>query len=486
MRLVRNNASMRERGKVSSLLVAPPMITGDTSMTNIRKLFLFVFAIAVTAFAMPATAAKLYTLNMSSVPAPLVAGVANQAASMKLNNISNETGNANTSSFKLVAGNGITIKAPVSGTAVPLGGGYTATIQNNGSSIYVSNIQLPLKPFGPSLVLNMTVDVSCTATGKNWNMLGVWTGSGFTGQTFTFTNSPPNTSTPDTPVTGICGSISFASQPADAFAGTVAVPTSVTTVAYDSAGAPVKVKLLANGNPSPGVTPTVSVTASCAVTASATATDAAGLSTLTLTSTGSSDQSGCVITASANQYGSVNSNAFNLKAPAGILGCTTGNNFVGNPAYDPDGDGPFWGDTGYALRRYDNRTADTNGNYCPYQIPFTFTFDENGASAFLADKLGQDIIVEYVLVLKPRATTLGWPDALRPYFAFGIVNPVFPDDYHPGQACNNDDPANAKNVTPLPGTEQMCAAQLGWTGVSPGYVQWWLKVIDVDGFVRAP
>jgi hypothetical protein len=32
----------------------------------------------------------------------------------------------------------------------------------------------------------------------------------------------------------------------------------------------------------------------------------------------------------------------------------------------------------------------------------------------------------------------------------------------------------------------MCAAQLGWTGSSPGYFQFWLKVIDSDGFMKLP
>jgi hypothetical protein len=82
---------------------------------------------------------------------------------------------------------------------VNLGNGYTATIQNNGTSIYLSNIQLPLKPFGPTLTLTMTVNVSCTATGSGWTTKlngvdQVWNGSSFTGQTFTFVNTVANPS----------------------------------------------------------------------------------------------------------------------------------------------------------------------------------------------------------------------------------------------------------------------------------------------------
>ena len=36
----------------------------------------------------------------------------------------------------------------------------------------------------------------------------------------------------------------------------------------------------------------------------------------------------------------------------------------------------------------------------------------------------------------------------------------------------------------MPGTEKMCAAQMGFTGIAPGQVQFWLKVIDEDGFTH--
>lgn len=184
-------------------------------MNRMHKIVLFVVAMMLAAFALPASAQKVYTLNLA--PTSLNAGASGVTLSATMNNISPDTGNSSVKSFKLFApaGGGITITAPASGNLVPLGGGYTATIQNNGSSIYVSNIQVPLKPFGPALVLNMTVSVACTAAGGSWTtfqngVFQVWNGSGFTGQTFTQQN--PSFLTPT--INPGCAFFTFATSPA--------------------------------------------------------------------------------------------------------------------------------------------------------------------------------------------------------------------------------------------------------------------------------
>jgi len=180
-------------------------------MNGMRKVVFFFTAMVLAAFALPAAAQKVYTLNLA--PTSLNAGASGVALSATMNNISPDTGNSSVKSFKLFAptGGGITITAPASGNNVNLGGGYTATIQNNGSSIYVSNIQLPLKPFGPALVLNMTVNVACTAAGGSWTTQGqVWNGAGFTGQTFTQQN--PSFLTPT--INPGCAFFTFATSPA--------------------------------------------------------------------------------------------------------------------------------------------------------------------------------------------------------------------------------------------------------------------------------
>ncbi len=101
---------------------------------------------------------------------------------------------------------------------------------------------------------------------------------------------------------------------------------------------------------------------------------------------------------------------FNIVAPAGTLGCDSTNNFAHDGAhtnanwYDPNNDGPFYGTQGWGLRRHNNTIPDPNAANpdCPAVIPFVFTFDGT-TSAFIADKLGQSVIVEYVLVL-PNTT----------------------------------------------------------------------------------
>jgi len=183
-------------------------------MCTKNKIFGFLIAMAFTTFALPASADKVYQITMSS--SSLAAGVPGQSVTMQINNISGDTGNSNTSSFKLNAPLGFTIQQVYTVSrgqtknTVAVGGGYTATIQvlNDGSAVWVSNIQVPLKPFGPALQLsNMKVDVSCSPdrTGL-WVLPGVWTGSGFSGQTFTLntTQYPQYPSTRNTSVSGIC------------------------------------------------------------------------------------------------------------------------------------------------------------------------------------------------------------------------------------------------------------------------------------------
>ena len=88
---------------------------------------------------------------MSSSPAPLAAGAPGQSVSMQINNISSDTGNSNTSSFKLNAPSGFTIQQVYTVSrgqtknTVAVDGGYTATIQvlSDGSAVWVSNIQTP-------------------------------------------------------------------------------------------------------------------------------------------------------------------------------------------------------------------------------------------------------------------------------------------------------------------------------------------------------
>jgi hypothetical protein len=185
-------------------------------MNSVRKVFWFLMAMTLAGFALPAAADKVFQQTMSSTPSPLPAG-GSGSVTLELNNISGDTGNANASSFKLNAPTGFTVTSVYgvgigqSQNLVAIGGGYTATIQNKGNAVWVNNIQVPLKPFGPHLLLSgMTVNVTCSPdTNGTWG-LSVWTGSNFNGNSFTL-NSPAYAqyysqfpSTTNTPASGTC------------------------------------------------------------------------------------------------------------------------------------------------------------------------------------------------------------------------------------------------------------------------------------------
>ncbi len=456
-------------------------------MTSIRRLLFLVTTLALMAFALPASAAKTITLT---VPAgPLAAGV--QTIQVSINN----TGNSNANSFEIdwipnanfsVQGGFVTAQPANVGTLKDPG------VFGSPYKGIVFNKQAPNKS-SVAITLNVTVTGSCGPTSTTWKA-AAWTGSpGPLSTSFDLTGGPYSTSTAG----GAC-TISYVTQPKDAFTGKT-----ITSVPFDSAGTPVKVQLMIGAAPAAGVSVSASSVA-CSITGSAT-TDSSGIAAFaTLTSTASASVSGCVLSASATGYSPnpANSNSFNIVKPDGTLGCNNTNNFAGTPAYDPNGNGPFVGTPGFALRRHFNLTGD-----CPFDIPYTATFDPaNDAFSFIADKLGQSVIVEYALVLNPSATVNGWPPDRHPKFAWGpglsTNPPSYPGDYIDGLACNNNfvDSTSRPNNPPVPpystslfpqytpagSPAQMCVSQLGWTPVAAGMVQWWIKVTDSDGFTKMP
>src|SRR5678815_84206 len=94
---------------------------GEIRMSAKNKIAGFLIATALAAFALPAAAQKVYTLNLS--PTSLNAGASGVALTATMNNISPDTGNSSVKSFKLFApvGGGITITGPASGNVVALG-----------------------------------------------------------------------------------------------------------------------------------------------------------------------------------------------------------------------------------------------------------------------------------------------------------------------------------------------------------------------------
>lgn len=486
-------------------------------MNGMRKVVFFLTAMMLAAFAMPAAADKVFQQTMSSNPSPLAVG-ASGLVSMQLNNISSDTGNSNIGSFKLNAPSGFTVTSVygvgigATQNSVAVGGGYTATVKNNGSSVWVSSIQVPLKPFGSALTLsNMQVNVTCTPdTTGTWVMAGAWNGQGFSGQSFTL-NSPAYAqyhsqypSVVTTPASGVCGSISFVNQPATTFAG---YP--ITNTAYNNpTGAAVSVSLSINGSPAPdGTQVTLSLNAGSCSISNGSAPTSSGVATFSTLS--SAAGTGCKLTASGGGVGpSAPSNTFDITGPLGTLSCAPNAGFVGT--LDPDVIPPLGGFDWGLLRG-----LNTDGS-CGDDIPFTFTLDTtNRAVTFTEDSLGQHPSVEYIIRWPTVSVDAdGW-SARQPCVSWGVTNPVFAadatyvcgGDYVPAIACvaDNVDGGTAvmpdiPNVAPFAGNShtqfqptsitgnkaKVCVAQQGWTS-SGGTVQYWTKLIDQsDTGIRLP
>src|SRR5215813_1900118 len=134
-------------------------------MRGMWKLLGLLSVFALAAFALSASGqtgvGKFVQIKFTSSPNPLPVGpqVPPSTVSVEVADVANDSGNSTLKSFKLGAPSGFTVTSvygvgvgpPVNNVAI--GGGFTATIQNNGSSVWVSNINLPLKPFGPHLSL---------------------------------------------------------------------------------------------------------------------------------------------------------------------------------------------------------------------------------------------------------------------------------------------------------------------------------------------
>ena len=217
----------------------------------------------------------------------------------------------------------------------------------------------------------------------------------------------------------------------------------------------------------------------------------------------------CTLTGKATGYPDAVLTPFVVYA-AGDLNCNSANyptsagTGTTNGPLDPDADAAYVGDPlSWGLRRYTNLNAvDCTGN--PVNYTLTTGIDPGNskpATNMTYDKGSppQEGNFKYVIVW-PSQPISAWPE-LRPEVAWVIIGGV--PQYVPGLACLSDNPLDPPsaimpiipNVPPFtgnadypPGTAaKMCIAQVGWTPVGSGLVQFWTKVIDQsDGFVRQP
>jgi len=218
----------------------------------------------------------------------------------------------------------------------------------------------------------------------------------------------------------------------------------------------------------------------------------------------------CALTAKATGYPDAILTPFVVYA-GGDLDCTnslgnystsagTGTGAFDGPL-DPAADQAYVGDPlSWGLRRYTNL-----GGGCSALVNYTLTtgLDAGKPFTYLAYDKGsppQTGNFKYVIVFPAQPIT-PWPE-LRPLVAWvvdGLGQPI----YVPGLACLSDNPLDAPALVmplipdfpdfpdnasyPHGSAAKMCIAQVGWTPLGGGLVQFWVKVIDqADGYVKTP
>lgn len=492
-------------------------------MNSLRTFLCVLTAVVVGAFALPANAAtKSITLTnvtgQSAVLGATLTAGANQTIYLSLNN----TGNSNASSLEidwtntpLFTVNSGTIngsKGTITGALVSPGqtpGGY------NGIQF---TFTLPQKT-SVVIALNVTVNAgsTCGVPQIIWQPYA-WTG-GVGIPSTSFAAPPTGTYTSNLPGAPNC-TLSFATQPADAFVSSV-----ITTVPFNSFGAPVKVQATKDSIGQAGVSVSIGSTGggTCSISGSAT-TDSSGTATLTSISSSASGTN-CQLTATATGFTAATSNAFEVRQPLSTLDCSpaNGSTFGDLASFLTSNTVPPTGSADWGLLRGKN----TDGN-CPFKVPFTFTLDgTNNSALFTEDSLGQSTSVEYIIQWAPvDVDGDGW-SGIQPCVAWGMENPQWSapaagalcgGDYVPALACIKDD-VNAPGdgtgeVMPdIPDVQpfsnftstdhpqyqptsrtgvkaKVCVAQQGWTSnnlVKNGQIQYWHKFIDQsDTGVRLP
>jgi hypothetical protein len=266
-------------------------------------------AVVLAAFALPANAAKTISLSVTPVPAPLT------SQTTAISAVITNTGNSNANSFEIDWSTSpyFTVTGATAGGTS--GSCSTAGLRGPGYSSCVFLKQVPTKT-SVTITLNVQVNNACNAMSLNWYAYA-WTGApGPASQSFDLQGAAPVTSS-----TPNC-SIKFVTQPTDAFVGST-----ITGTPFNSTGAPVTVQLKRDGAPVVGTNVSLSaVPANCATGPGSAVTNASGNVALSFTAAAVSS---CVLRASATEFGSVDSQSFNVVQQQGSLDCPGGGNTFG-------------------------------------------------------------------------------------------------------------------------------------------------------------
>jgi hypothetical protein len=381
-------------------------------MNGIRKLLLYMTAIAFVAFAAPgygAAPTKKFSVDMS--PSAVAPGSTTLHATIK-----NETPNGNSSINSLI----LTIPSGYTLNGTPTAN-WAGQISTSGQQVSMSNLS-PLKPLQSFvLTLPLTVDPSSTCASSTW-IAQAWTGSSFSGDTFRQVFSPPDTQFTVHSTTQVTSDLAstFSMQP----------PAFVTL----GQTIPIAVKLTACGTGVPGTTVNVTVagcTGACLTGTTSGTTDANGVVSFNLAiNTIGTYQ----ISATAGIFPQATSNQFSVYD--GILDCGEG---IKGSFANPDNVAPD--QPGYSAG---SRGVNKDGSACVL-VPYTFTnniltapFDQVHLSWDATVQPNAAFLYTLNWRLRPVETTdplTGWTVAPRPQVAWLTDGTTGDPVFIPGLAC---------------------------------------------------
>ncbi|HET8877664.1 MAG TPA: hypothetical protein VFO53_15145 [Casimicrobiaceae bacterium] len=324
-------------------------------MNGIRKLLLYITAIALVALALPGNAApqKRFSLTMSM----------STTTTATFNNLSN--GNSYINSMNLTTPLPVThveVQANlITSTTSVTPNCTTAQPCAAGTTILISNIS-GVAP-GTSGTLTLTVsapaDQNACSTSYTWSAMAFTGNAGNSGGGTSFLT--PDGSTTATSTTSIACVLQFVNQPANAQVGST-----ITSVVNDPSAAPVKVQALIGGSSAANFTGQITLTQSPATGALAGGSANASAGTAVFNSLSLDTLGTYTLTATATGFTSATSSPF--KIFAGELNCTepfpTSIINPGNVA--PDQPGYAFGN-----RNGSNKDGVTDGDCKP--VLYTFT-----------------------------------------------------------------------------------------------------------------
>ena len=324
-------------------------------MNGIRKLLLYVTAIAFVAFALPGNAApqKRFSLTMSM----------STTTTATFNNLSN--GNSYITSMNLTTPLPVThveVQANlITSTTSVTPNCTTAQPCAAGTTILISNIS-GVAP-GTSGTLTLTVsapsDQNACSTSYTWSAMAFTGNAGNSGGGTSFLT--PDGSTTATSTTSIACVLQFVTQPANAQVGST-----ITSVVNDPSGTPVKVQALIGGSSAANFTGQITLTQSPATGTLAGGSANASAGTAIFNSLSLDTLGTYTLTATASGFTSATSSPF--KIFAGVLNCTQP---FPTSIINPSNVGPDQPGYAFGNRNGWNKDGITDGDCVP--VLYTFT-----------------------------------------------------------------------------------------------------------------